>query len=215
MQGAPRGELRISAPHSFGNRHMAPAVAAFLAAYPAVSARVTLDDRFVELIAEGFDMAVRIGTLPDSSLVARKLAETALLLVASPAYLDRHGRPESLDDLGEHQLLHYSNLASGAAWRLRGAHGEERQVRAVGRLTVNNGDALLHAACEGLGIALSPAFICAEALRAARVVEVLPGARPAPLGVWAVYPAGRFPQPKLRVFVDFLAERFRGAGPDW
>jgi DNA-binding transcriptional LysR family regulator len=215
MQGAPRGELRISAPLSFGIRQFAPAVTAFLAAYPEVSARVSLDDRFVELVAEGFDMAVRIGALPDSSLMAKKLAETSLRLVASPDYLARRGAPAGLDALSDHELLHYSNSAWGSAWRLRGAHGEERTVRAVGRLTVNNGDALLEAARQGLGIAVSPSFICAGALREGAVVEVLPEARPAALGIWAVYPAGRFPQPKLRVFVDFLAERFRGSGPDW
>jgi DNA-binding transcriptional LysR family regulator len=137
------------------------------------------------------------------------------MLVASPDYLRRAGSPQSIDALAEHQLLHYSNLASGHSWRLRAPSGDERQVRAVGRLTVNNGDALLRAACDGLGIALSPAFICAEALRSGAVVEVLPTARPTPLGLWAVYPAGRFTQPKLRAFVDFLAERFKTAGPDW
>jgi DNA-binding transcriptional LysR family regulator len=215
MQGAPRGELRISAPLSFGIRQMAPAVAEFLCAYPEVSARVSFDDRFVELIAEGFDLAVRIGALPDSTLMARKLAETSLMLVASPDYLARRGAPEGIDALAGHELLHYAHLASGAAWRLRGPHGEERQVRAVGRLTVNNGDALLCAAEDGLGIALTPAFIAAGSLREGRIVEVLPDCRPAPLGIWAIYPPGRYPQPKLRVFVDFLADRFRGTGPDW
>lgn len=215
MQSAPRGELRVSAPLSFGVRHMAPAIAAFLNEYPEVSARLSLDDRFVELVAEGFDLAIRVGALPDSSLKAKKLTETRMALIASPAYLHRMGRPESIDALAEHDLLHYSNLASGNVWRLRGPNGDERPIRAVGRLTVNNGDALLRAACDGLGVALSPAFICAEAVRDGRVVELLPDAAPAPLGVWAVHPAGRFPQPKLRVFIDFLTERFKGAGPDW
>lgn len=215
MQGAPRGELRVSAPQSFGLLHLAPAVAEFLKAYPEVAARVSLDDRFVELVAEGFDLAVRIGALPDSTLMARKLSETDLRLVASPDYLRARGAPLRIEDLAEHDLLHYAHLSSGAVWRLRGPNGEERQVRPQGRLTVNNGDALLQAAAAGLGIVLSPSFICAPALRAGRLVELLPEARPAALGVWAVYPAGRFPQPKLRVFVDFLAERFRAAGPDW
>lgn len=215
MQGTPQGELRVSAPLSFGIRHLGPAVSDFLNAYPEVAVRVSLDDRFVELVAEGYDLALRVGALPDSTLIARKLAETALMLVASPAYLRRAGTPQSIEALADHQLLHYSNLASGHSWRLRSPNGDERQVRAVGRLTVNNGDALLRAACDGLGIALSPAFICAEALRTGAVVEVLPTARPQPLGLWAVYPAGRFTQPKLRAFVDFLAERFKTAGPDW
>lgn len=215
MQGTPQGELRISAPLSFGIRHLGPAVTAFLNDYAEVSARISLDDRFVELVAEGFDLAVRVGALPDSTLIARKLAETAMMMVASPQYLAAHAVPQGLDDLADHQLLHYSNLASGHSWKLRGPGGDERQVRATGRLTINNGDALLQAARDGLGIALSPAFICAEALADGSVVEVLPSARPAPIGIWAVYPAGRYTQPKLRVFVDFLAERFRSSGPDW
>ena len=215
MQATPKGELRVSGPLSFGTRHLAPAVAAFLNEFPEVSARVTLDDRFVELVAEGFDLAIRIGALPDSSLMAKKLGESAMLLIASPDYLGRMGTPQTVEDLAEHDLLHYSNLSSGNVWKLSGAHGDERQVRATGRLTLNNGDALLRAAEDGLGIVLSPAFICADALRAERVREVVPKARPAPVGIWAVYPSGRFLQPKLRVFIDFLAERFKGLGPDW
>jgi DNA-binding transcriptional LysR family regulator len=215
MQGTPQGELRISAPLSFGLRHLGSAVADFLKEYPEVSARVSLDDRFVELVAEGYDMALRVGTLPDSTLIAKKLAETALLLVASPDYLARAGTPRSVEALADHQLLHYANLSTGHSWKLRGPGGGERQVRAVGRLTINNGDALLDAVSQGLGIALSPAFICAEALRSGAVVEVLPEARPEPIGIWAVYPAGRYPQPKLRAFVDFLAERFKSVAPEW
>jgi DNA-binding transcriptional LysR family regulator len=215
MQATPQGELRVSGPLSFGLRHLAPAVAAFLHEFPEVSARVTLDDRFVELVSEGYDMAVRVGTLPDSSLMAKKLTESAMMLVAAPSYLEARGAPRSVEALAEHDLLHYSNLSSGNVWKLTGPGGAERQVRATGRLTFNNGDALLCAAEHGLGIALSPAFICAEAVRAGRVVEVLPEARAAPVGVWAVHPSGRFLQPKLRVFIDFLAERFKGRGPDW
>ena len=215
MQATPRGELRISGPLSFGVRHLAPAVADFLHAYPDVSARVTFDDRFVELVSEGYDAAIRIGSLPDSSLMAKKLTDSAMTLIASPEYLTRRGAPKSVEALADHDLLHYSNLSSGNLWKLSGPGGAERQIRATGRLTFNNGDALLCAAERGLGIALSPAFISAGSVREGRVVEVLPEARPQPVGVWAVHPAGRFLQPKLRVFIDFLVERFKGSGPDW
>lgn len=215
MQGMPQGELRVSAPLSFGIGHLAPAVSGFLRAYPDVSVRLSLDDRFVELVAEGFDLAIRIGALPDSSLIARKVAETAMVLVASPAYLRAEGTPDSVDALAGHRLLHYSNLASGHIWKLRGASGDERLVRATGSLTVNNGDALLRAAIDGIGIALLPAFICAPALRDGSVVEVLTAARPQPLGIFAVYPSGRYTQPKLRAFVDYLVERFKETGQDW
>jgi DNA-binding transcriptional LysR family regulator len=214
MQEAPRGALRVSAPVSFGIAHLSGAVAAFLTEYPEVEINLVLDDRFVEIVAEGFDLAVRIGTLADSSLRARRLAESGLHLVAAPSYLERAGTPKSLEDLAAHQLLHYSNLSTGNLWRLRGANGQERQVRAGGRLTTNNGDSLRRAAEAGLGIALQPSFILGTALRNGRLVEVLPGASPEPLGIYAVYPPGRFTQPKLRVFIDFLAEYFRGMGPD-
>lgn len=215
MQGAPTGELKISAPISFGVRHIAPALAGFLSLYPDVLARLQLDDRRVELVAEGFDMAIRIGDMPDSSLKARRLAETEMNLVAAPAYLKRRGAPESIDDLSDHELLHYTNLSSGNSWRLRTPGGAERSVRIGGRLSINNGDALTSAALDGLGVALSPNFIVAEHLASGGLVEIMRRCRPAPVGVYAVYPSGRFPQPKLRVFIDHLAEALRGKGPEW
>lgn len=215
MQDAPTGELRISAPLSFGLRHVAPALASFLAEYRNVSAHLRFEDRRVELVSEGFDMAIRIGDLPDSSLRARKLAETEMNLVASQSYLKRRGTPETIEELADHELLHYSNLSSGNTWKLRGVSGEDRLVRIGGRLSINNGDALVQAARDGIGVALSPNFICAEDLASGALVEVLPNNRPAPLGIYAVYPEGRFPQPKLRVFIDHLAEVLKGKGPRW
>ena len=211
MQDAPRGELRVSAPVSFGTRALAPAVAGFLQEYPDISVHMVLDDRFVELVAEGFDLAIRIGELPDSSLRARKLMDVDLHLVASPAYLAREGRPDTLAELADHNLLHYSNLSTGNYWRLQAPSGQERQVRAVGRLTVNNGDALRRAAEDGLGIAMLPDFILEDALESGRLVELLPETRRPPLGVFAVYPQGRFPQPKLRAFIDWLVEALKDA----
>lgn len=215
MQDTPTGELKITAPLSFGLRHVAPALASFLAEYQNVSALLEFEDRRVELVSEGFDLAIRIGDLPDSSLRARKLAETEMNLIASPAYLKRRGTPTTLEELSEHELLHYSNLSSGNFWRLKGPGREERAVRIGGRLSINNGDALAQAARDGIGIALSPNFICANELATGALVEVLPERRPDPLGIYAVYPAGRFPQPKLRVFVDHLAAYLKGKGPRW
>ncbi len=214
MQATPKGSLRVSAPVTFGVRQLSAAVADFLRAHPHVDVNLVLDDRFVELVAEGFDLAIRIGMLADSSLKARKLAETRVLMVASPEYLAEMGAPRSIDDLNAHRLLHYSNLATGNFWRLRGASGDERQVRAGGRLTVNNGESLLKAAEAGLGVVMAPAFIVGDAVEAGRLVEVLPERVRETLGIHAVHPEGRFPQPKLRAFIDFLAEHFRGKGPD-
>ncbi|MEO1688645.1 MAG: substrate binding domain-containing protein, partial [Pseudomonadota bacterium] len=152
---------------------------------------------------------IRVGELPDSSLRARKLQDTPLHLAASPAYLAERGAPQSIADLAAHELLHYSNLSSGNYWRLLGPGGQERQVRAVGRLTVNNGDALRRAAIDGQGIALLPDFIIDDAFATGELVEVLPEARRPPMGVFAIYPQGRFPQPKLRVFIDHLVEALK------
>jgi DNA-binding transcriptional LysR family regulator len=214
MQATPKGSLRVSAPVNFGIRQVAPAVAAFLCDFTEVEINMVLEDRFVELVAEGFDVAIRIGTLADSSLKARRLATTRGVIAASPAYLAAMGAPRSIDDLSEHRLLHYSQLSTGNFWRLHTAAGEERLIRVGGRLTVNNGEALLKAAEAGLGIAQVPSFMLGDAIESGRLVEVLAGRPPDLLGIHAVYPQGRFLQPKLRAFIDFLAERFRGMGPD-
>jgi DNA-binding transcriptional LysR family regulator len=214
MQATPKGSLRISVPVSFGIGQVSAAIARFLEAYPQVDVNMVLDDRFVEVLAEGFDLAIRIGVLEDSSLKARKLAETRLLLAASPAYVAARGLPQSIDDLNDHCLLHYSNMSTGNLWRLRGRNGAERQIRVGGRFTANNGESLRKAAEAGIGIVMLPSFIIGEALRAGRLVEVLPDREPVLLGIHALYPQGPFPQPKLRAFVDFLAEHFKGAGPD-
>lgn len=215
MQDAPTGELRISAPLSFGLRYVSPALAAFLAKYPDVSARLQFEDRRVELVSEGFDLAIRIGDLPDSSLKARRLAETEMNLVAAPDYLRRRGEPKTIEALSDHELLHYSNLSSGNFWRLRAANGAERSVRIGGRLSINNGDALVRAALDGLGVALSPNFICARELSSGDLVEIMARHRPREIGIYAVYPSGPFLQPKLRVFIDHLAETLKGGGPTW
>ncbi len=213
MQDDPRGELRISAPFSFGIRALAPAVSDFLARYPEIAVHMVLDDRRVELVAEGFDLAIRIGDLPDSSLRARKLADANLHIVASAAYLAQHGEPRSVHDLADHNLLHYSNLSSGNYWRLPGPGGQERQVRAVGRLTVNNGDALRQAAVDGLGIAMLPDFIVADLIETGALTEILAEFRRPPMGIYAVYPDGRYPQPKLRAFIDHMVEALKASCP--
>jgi DNA-binding transcriptional LysR family regulator len=214
MQATPKGSLRVSAPVTFGVRPLAQVIADFLASFPEVDVNLILDDRFVEIVAEGFDLAIRIGALADSSLRARKLAETRMVVAAAPAYLAEAGTPTTIDDLTDHRLLHYSQLATGNFWRLRTPSGEERQVRVGGRLTVNNGEALMRAAEAGIGIALIPSFMIGDALAAGRLVEIVTDRLPEVLGIYALYPQGRFPQPKLRAFIDHLAERFHGIGPD-
>jgi len=216
MQTAPRGALRVSVPVSFGISQLSGIVGAFLAEYPEVSINIVLDDRFVELVAESFDVAIRIGKLEDSSLRARKLADSNVAMVASPDYLKEHGTPETIDDLSQHTLLHYSHLATGNFWRLRTKSGEERHVRVGGRLTANNGESLRRAAESGLGVSLMPTFILGNAVTTGKLVPILEDLELDQLGIYAVYPPGRFTQPKVRAFIDFLAENLKGRGPvDW
>ena len=214
LASAPRGRLKVNAPMSFGVRHLAPALPDFMARYPELTVDLALNDRLVDLVEEGFDVAIRIARLADSSLIARRLAPNRLVLCATPAYLRAHGAPRSIDELKDHACLLYSYQTAGDVWRLCGPGGE-RRLRITGRVRINNGDALLAAALGGLGVALLPCFICGQDLRAGRLIHVLPEwSSPADTAITAVYPASRNLSPKVRVFVDFLAERFGGT-PHW
>lgn len=214
MQTDPRGTLRVSVPVNFGLSHIAPAVGDFLNQYPELQVNMVLDDRFVELVADGFDLAIRIGRMEDSSLKARKLGEARPLLVASPDYLKKHGAPRNLDELSQHDLLHYTNLSTGNFWRLKSKNGEARDIRVGGRFTANNGEALRRAAEAGLGIAMLPSFVLEDRVKRGKLVEILPETCMGTLGIFAVYPPGRYIQPKVRSFIDFLVDRFRQVGPD-
>ncbi|UWQ21885.1 LysR family transcriptional regulator [Jannaschia sp. W003] len=216
MQSAPSGLLRVSVATDFGVNHLSPNLGSFLHEYPDITVNMVLDNRFVELISEGFDLAVRIGELEDSSLRARKLAESHKMMIASPTYLEEYGRPARIDDLNDHKLLHYSNQSGGNVWRITAPSGEKRQVRSAGWLTVNDGQSLLNAALGGLGIAYLPAFLYADAVREGKLVPAIEGLEPETQGIYAVYPPGRYTQPKVRAFIDFLVESFRDRGAaDW
>ena len=214
MQSAPSGLLRISVATDFGVNLLSPILGDFLLEYPEITVNMVLNNRYVELISEGFDLAIRVGELEDSSLRARKLTETTRRMIGAPGYFQKFGRPLKIDDLTGHRLLHYSNQANGNLWKITAPSGEKRQVRSAGWLTVNDGQSLLNAAVSGLGIAYLPSFLCAEALKAGQVEEAIPGLPIETLGIYAVYPPGRFTQPKVRAFIDFLARRYHGKGPD-
>lgn len=213
LDGAPRGLLRINAPMSFGQLHLAPAVAEFLIQHPAVKVELTLDDRVVDLVGEGYDVAVRIAELPPSTLVARKLAVNRRVLCAAPSYLDRAGVPTRPEDLTRHACLSYTYLVTGNDWRFRGPDGPIT-VRIDGVLSANNGDVLRHMAVAGLGIALSPTFIVGDDLRRGALVPLLTEWSDSDTGIYAVYPHSRHLSPKVRAFVDFLVARF-GPRPYW
>jgi DNA-binding transcriptional LysR family regulator len=214
MQSAPSGLLRISVATDFGVNLLSPILGEFLREFPEITVNMVLNNRYVELISEGFDMAIRVGELEDSSLRARKLTETTKRLIASPAYLEKYGRPQRIDDLNDQKLLHYANNAASAVWKLTAPSGEKRQVRTAGWLTVNDGQSLLNAAISGLGIAYLPSFLYCDALKAGLVEEAMPDLPVEVLGIYAVYPPGRFTQPKVRAFIDFLVNRFADKGPD-
>lgn len=214
MQSAPSGLLRISVATDFGVNHLSPVLGDFLQEFPDITVNMVLNNRYVELISEGFDMAIRIGELEDSTLRARKLTETTRRMIASPEYLEKYGRPTKIDDLNDHKLLHYSNQANSAVWKLTAPSGEKRQVRTAGWLTVNDGQSLLNAAISGLGIAYLPSFLYAEAQQQGLVEEAIPELPVETQGIYAVYPPGRFTQPKVRAFIDFLVQAFAEKGPD-
>ena len=212
-QSAPKGRLRVSAPMSFGILHLGGAVAEFSRAFPGVAIDLRLDDRFVNLVEDGIDVAVRIGELTDSSLVARRLAKTQSVVCASPAYLAEHGEPETPEDLAGHSCLLYAYLSSANVWRFQGPDGRDIPVAVSGPLRANNGILLADAAAAGHGIVMGPSFYVAARIRTGELKRILVPYRLPELGIHAVYPQREYVPPKVRAFVDFLAERFRKA--DW
>ena len=213
MRGAPRGLLRLNAPMSFGQLHIAPAVADFLREYPDIRLDLTLNDRQLDLVEGGFDLGIRIAELADSSLIARRLAPVRLVVCGAPAYFERRGVPKKPRDLLQHNCLHYTYLSTRDSWRLQSARGREL-VRVAGDFQSNNGDALQAAARAGLGLVQLPTFIVGADLRSGALRPVLQRYDVKSMSVWAIYPHTRHVSPKVRVFVDFLAARF-GPRPYW
>ena len=208
----PRGTLRINAPLAFGLRQVMPALADFAALYPALTIDIALTDRFVDLIDEGWDIAIRLGTLRDSSLIARALAPIRLALCAAPAYLAVHGTPQTVADLADHNCLGYTlpTPANATRW-IFGADGAV-SVPIRGTLLANNGDALREAAVAGQGLIFQPTFITADDIRTGRLVSLtLDHPLPRFGSAHAVYPGGRQPPAKVRALIDFLAGRWRDA----
>lgn len=209
----PRGRLRVNAAHSFGTLYLGPVLGEYLRRYPRVEVDLTLMDRRVDLVEEGYDVAIRIGVLEDSGLVARRLAPVRMLACASPGYLRARGRPLRPADLAAHDCLLYTYNADATTWSFTGADGAQAAVQVAGALRANNGEVLLAAAAAGAGIILQPAFIAGPAVADGRLVPVLEGWCASELGVYAVYPRREFLPAKARTFVDFLAANFAGTPP--
>ncbi len=208
LQTAPRGQLRVTAPVSFGMRHLAPAIADYLIAYPDVSVDLSLDDPYVDLVEERFDLAIRVGQLADSSLMARKLCEVAMVVSASPAYLAIHGTPRSPRDLAGHNCLVYTYSTQQSMWRFFDNTGAEHVVRVSGRFLANNGDALRALALNGVGVIFAPDFIVDEDLQTGRLVPLLKDYTTLATPVHAVFPHSRYLSAKTRTFIDFIASQF-------
>ena len=213
-QQAATGRLRVNAPMSFGILHLAPAVSDFMTRHPDLRVELQLNDRIIDIIDEGFDLAVRISTpQEETSLVDFRLCAVHRVICAAPDYVVAHGAPSHWSELRTRACLHYDNMPGGDFWRLAGADGEVTvPVNAV--LTSNNGEALRDAALRGLGITLLPSFIVGPDLREKRLVRVLPDYRPSSLTLSAIYPPTRHLSAKIRLFTDHLLERF-GAEPYW
>lgn len=208
----PVGRLRINAPVSFGNLHLAPLWGGFLQRHPDVTLDVTLSDRVVDLVEDGYDLAIRIARLPDSSLVSRQLASTRVVLCAAPAYLKRQPKLRSIKDIAAHPVIAYSYWSGGDVWAFEGPDGPAEVVTQA-RLRSNSGDTCLAAALAGQGLILQPDFIVGPDLKAGRLVEVLPQYRAPTLAIHAVYPSRQHLSVKVRRMVEHLAAAFKK--PAW
>jgi len=207
LQAEPRGQIRVAAPMSFGHRELAPRLSRFLDRHPQVRVDLDLTDRRVDLVREKFDLSVRIGRPREQTLVLRRLCPVRGLVCAAPAYLERAGTPAEPEDLARHECLDYG--PPPRRWPFRGG-----EVRVQGRLNADNGDALRAAALAGLGIVRLPSFLVADDVRTGRLVPLLPGHFAGGTAVYAVYPESRYLSPKVRAFVDWLAEDL-GPEPAW
>jgi DNA-binding transcriptional LysR family regulator len=214
FQTEPRGTLRVSAPMSFSILQLGPAIHTFMDRYPGVTVELHMDDRRVDLVEEGFDVAIRIANLRDSNLVARKIAPTRQVICASPSYLAKRGTPERPEDLLEHNCILYSLQSTPREWRLVDNEGQEHVVPVNGNLHSNNGLVSRAAAVAGAGIIMLPTFYLGDQLRSGELKPVLCKFKPQEIAVYAVYPERRNLMPKVRAFIDFVAATF-GPEPPW
>lgn len=209
----PRGTLKLNAPMSFGIMHLGDAVADFMGKYPDLNLELSLNDRFIDPIEEGYDVTIRIADLKDSSLIARKLGPSRRVLAAAPSYIEKHGVPSLPADLKEHACLNFGQTTQLQKWSLR--DGEDViTVPINSSLCSNNGDVLREAAIAGRGITKLPTFFIGEDIKQGKLKVVLPDNPPTSLGLYALYAPNKYMAAKTRVFIDFLVERF-GPNPSW
>ncbi len=214
LQRTPRGMLKLNTPMSFGIQHIAPILPDFLGRYPELSVDMKLDDRQVDLIEAGFDLAIRIADLPDSSLIARRLGPCRHVVCASPQYIEQHGAPHTPDDLRQHNVLTYRYQDSPNEWRFLTPDRRYAAVPVTGSLQMNNSLAIREAVLSGAGITLTPSFIVGEDIKSGKLHQLLPEYRAQEVSIYAVYPERRHLLPKVQAFIDFMKERITES-PYW
>ncbi|MDB5823574.1 MAG: LysR family transcriptional regulator [Herminiimonas sp.] len=212
-RGEPSGNLRISAPVTFGISHLAPLWGRFLQQYPKVSMEVSLSDRTVDLVEDGFDLAVRIARSPHPTVIARRLASSTMVLCASPKYLKRNGTPKRPQEITEHNVISYTYWSSKDEWEFIDRSGKVETVKTRPRLHANSGDTCVAAALQDQGIVLQPDFLVYDALREGKLKQLLKDYQTVELGIYAVYTSRRQLPLKLRSLIDFLVESFQK--PAW
>ncbi|WP_444885071.1 LysR family transcriptional regulator [Microbulbifer sp. PSTR4-B] len=214
LQGEPQGRLRINAPMSFGRLHLAPLIPVFLKRYPKITIDLVMDDKVVDLIGEGFDIAIRGGDLPDTSLIARKLAPLQSVLCASPAYLEEFGKPIELEQLTEHNCLMFTYSRDVKEWNfIQDNHLHTIEVR--GNYQVNNSEALREAILQGLGIGRLPTFVAGADIKSGLLVPLFEEYQMPAKTIYAVFPERQYMPAKVRAFIDFAIEYFGGDIPYW
>jgi len=209
-----KGGFKVALPLSFGIMHMGPAIHEFLKSHPHIEFDLDFSDREVDLVQEGFDLAIRIADLPDSSLIARRLAPVQSVLCASPGYLETMGTPQTPDDLGKHRCLVYSLLRDFEYWRLADTEGHTVKTKIHPYLKASTGEFLRDAAVDGMGIVLLPTFIVYKEIENKQLVPILSQYAPSQINVYAIYPQTRHLSQRVRSFIDFLQLRFDGT-PYW
>ncbi len=208
LQNEPKGTLRINAPMSFGTLYLGQAIAEFMTQYPELQVQLTLDDRFIDPIAEGYDITIRIAKLePSPSLVQQKIAPVSRILCATPSYLEKHGIPQHPHELTNHSCLHYGHLVAGNQWLLSNDN-EDLRVTVKGLICSNNGEILKDACVKSLGIALLPTFIIQSELDSNLLTIVLPDYQPPAIALYLVYPLNRHLNTKVELFIQFFRDRF-------
>ncbi len=214
LQGDPKGVLKLSTSTSFGRLHIAPLMSEFMKRYPGITVQMMMEDRVIDLVGEGFDLAIRGGNLPDSSLVARRLAPIHNVLAASPSYLAEYGTPQIPNELYEHDCLHYVYYQRGIEWSLE-KDRETARIQPAGRFLVNNSESLLETMLGHSGIGRLPTFVAGHYLSTGELVRVFPEYRMPQQVMYAVYPERRYLPAKVRVFIEYLVEKIGRDQPYW